>query len=248
MQETAGEPPPRERAEGEVPHTRGLPAELVALEPDGWGPRALRVVDRFGVVPVTACVVAVVVVGVLALRLFAPTPAPVEETIPLVSEASEELHPPVSASLSLIVHVAGAISSPGVYELPGGSRVIDLVEAAGGVTADADPDRLNLAAELTDGARVYIPVVGESASPDVVAPEGTSDGVVGASGPSELIDVNAADAGELETLPGVGPATAAAIIDHREKYGPFEVIDDLIEVRGIGEAKLAGLRDVAVVR
>ena len=155
----------------------------------------------------------------------------------------------------LVVHASGAVASPGVYRLPVGARVDDLVRAAGGLTADGDGDRVNLAALLSDGERVWVPRRGETDAPVVVAGGGTGS-APGAGGPTggtgtsvggatdggPLVDLNTATAADLETLPGVGPATAAAILAYRDQNGPFRAVDDLIEVRGIGEAKLEQIR------
>lgn len=149
----------------------------------------------------------------------------------------------------VVVHVAGAVAAPGVQRLPLGSRVVDSVDAAGGAAPDADLGRINLAAALTDGQQVYVLRLGETApAPQAGAVAGAGDaGGTGAGGGTGLIDVNTASAAELEELPGVGPATAAAIIAHREQNGPFASVDDLLDVRGIGEAKLDALRDLATV-
>ena len=165
----------------------------------------------------------------------------------------------------IVVHVAGAVSTPGVVELPASSRVVDAVHAAGGLRADADPDRVNLAAPLADGHRVVIPVIGQPAPTELVAPGagsapagaggtgtgGTGSGSTGSGAAGEpggaVIDLNSADAALLDELPGVGPSTAAAIIAHREKEGPFTSVDGLLDVRGIGEAKLEALRDLVTV-
>lgn len=166
-------------------------------------------------------------------------PPPVEATLPLV----EVTAPLVTTTTTgpVFVHVAGAVVAPGVHELPPGSRVIDAVQASGGLAPDAEAGAVNLAAVLVDGSQVYVPRIGEVPPPSAMAPDG---GGTAASGP---IDLNTADATLLETLPGVGPATAAAIIDHRERNGPFASVDVLLEVRGIGEAKLAALRDLVRV-
>ncbi len=148
----------------------------------------------------------------------------------------------------LIVQAAGAVMHPGVYHLAIGSRVADLVAAAGGLAPEADGDRVNLASPLADGARVYLPRQGESIPPGPVSDGGGGGGA--AAGPSTTappVDLNTATAEQLDTLPGVGPATAAAIIDYRQRHGPFRSIGDLAQVRGIGEAKLAQLRDLVRV-
>jgi competence protein ComEA len=159
----------------------------------------------------------------------------------------------------VVVHVAGAVTSPGVVTLEPGSRVVDAVTAAGGMRPDADPDRVNLAAPLTDGQRVVVPVMGQpvpaeaTPTPASGAPAGGSagGGAVPAGSPDGVavapVDLNSATAEQLDTLPGVGPATAAAIIEHRASAGPFRSIDSLLEVRGIGEAKLEAIRELVTV-
>ena len=180
------------------------------------------------------------VVGVAAGALWWLTrqqPVPVDTALPMVEPAAvtTTTEPPGP----VVVHVAGAVLRPGVQRLPPGSRVIDAVDAAGGLRPDADAGRVNLAAELVDGTQVYVPAVGEA------APAGAG-GATSMPGDG-LVDINLADAAALETLPGIGPATAAAIIEHRERNGPFASVDGLLEVRGIGEAKLAQLRDLVRV-
>jgi competence protein ComEA len=146
--------------------------------------------------------------------------------------------PPTTAG-PLVVHVAGAVASPGVYELAPGARVQAAVEAAGGAVPGADPGALNLAAPVGDGERVYVPMVGETV-PIANGPPA----VTVAPGP---VDLNQASAAELDGLPGIGPATAAAIVEHREQNGPFASVEDLEAVRGIGPAKLDALRDLVRV-
>jgi competence protein ComEA len=151
----------------------------------------------------------------------------------------------------VLVHVAGAVMRPGVVELPAESRVDDAVGAAGGLAPGADPNRVNLAAPLLDGSWIVIPVVGEFAAPVQVptsAPPGGADAAAGEAGATApLVDLNTAEAADLEELPGVGPATAEAILDYRNTSGPFGAVDDLLSVRGIGEAKLEALRDQVTV-
>ncbi|QCR19462.1 ComEA family DNA-binding protein [Agrococcus sp. SGAir0287] len=156
------------------------------------------------------------VVGAVVTQAAAPqvAPAVVEE----VAEAS---------ATTILVDVAGAVARPGVYALADGARVVDAIARAGGTTAEADASSLNLAQPLVDGAQVRVPVVGE-------APPGAIDA-------GGLVNVNQASIDELDTLPRIGPALAAAIVAHRDEHGPFGSIDDLDAVSGIGPAMLAAL-------
>jgi competence protein ComEA len=141
---------------------------------------------------------------------------------------------------TVVVHVAGAVATPGVLVMPAGARVIDAVEGAGGARPDADLDRLNLAAKLVDGQRILVLAVG------AVAPAG-DPGVTGGTGAGGLVDLNSATAAQLEALPGIGPALAAAILAERTRRGGFRSVNELREVRGIGEARFADIKDRVTV-
>lgn len=136
----------------------------------------------------------------------------------------------------LVVDVDGAVASPGVVEVPAGSRVADAIDAAGGLAEDADVSGVNRAAPLADGEKVYIPRAGEAAQAPAAA--GSPPGEEAA-----LVNINTADLSELDELPGIGPATAQAIIDEREANGPFTSIEDIMRVSGIGEKKFEKLAD-----
>ncbi len=151
------------------------------------------------------------------------------------------------------VHAAGQVAAPGVYSVPAGSRVADLITAAGGLLPEADVDRLNLAAKVVDGTRVYIPRKGET--PPAESPAGDAGGATAAAGsaatgggaPAGPVDLNTATAAQLDTLPGVGPATANAIITYRTRNGRFKSVTELLEVPGIGPAKLEAIRPLVMV-
>lgn len=142
--------------------------------------------------------------------------------------------------------MAGSVLTPGVYVLDSGARVHEAIDRAGGVTGDADVDTLNLAAPLADGSRIYVPAIGEEVSAmtliDVPFVEGAVDDL-----PVGPIDINRATATEMDGLPGVGPATATAIVTERQRNGPFLSVDDLQRVPGIGPARLASIRDLVTV-
>jgi competence protein ComEA len=139
------------------------------------------------------------------------------------------------ASTVIYVHILGQVARPGLYELPDGARAVDAVAAAGGFTEQADAAGLNLARFVSDGEQIVVPAIGETAL--------TSPGMAG----DGRVNLNTADAAALDTLPGVGPATAAKILAWREEHGRFESVEDLLDVGGIGEAKLDAIRDLVTV-
>jgi competence protein ComEA len=213
--------------------------------------------------------VALACIGVVGWRLLAPPPPPAEMRLPFAqpSQAGSSGVDPAAdsgggdgadaeggsttatAATEVVVHVAGAVASPGVRRLPPGSRVTDALDAAGGALPDADLPRINLAAPLVDGQQVYVPKPGEElpVAAGAALPGGAGAAGTGGPVPGVPVDLNTATAEQLDTLPGVGPATAAAIIAHRDQHGPFTSVDQLLDVRGIGEAKLEQLRDLVSV-
>jgi len=209
------------------------PVSLPPLPGLGDGPWARAVTSWQRLDPsARPLVVSVAVVAAIALAaggwwVSRPAPAPPEVALPSAAA------PAAPEKIEMVVHAAGAVMRPGVYRVADGARVADIIDAAGGPTPDADLDRLNLAAGVRDGEQIYVPQVGE---PGAAAPGSAAadDGIV---------DLNTATSVELESLPGIGPATAQAILDWREQYGPFTSVDQLLEVRGIGDAKLAAVRD-----
>ena len=144
------------------------------------------------------------------------------------------------------VHVAGAVAKPGVYDLDAAARVIDAIEAAGGGAPDADLNRLNLAAKIADGQRVLVQRVGEAAPAGSASPGG-SGSAGGSADPSALVSLNSATQAELEALPGIGPSLAGAIITERERRGGFRSVNELRDVRGIGEKRFADLKDKVTI-
>jgi competence protein ComEA len=210
----------------------------------------------FGLARAVAVVVAVVAVGAGGYWLLRTPPPSVESSLPFASSttiaapggrgaAPSADTPPPTTTAPVVVHVAGAVTAPGVYPLAAGARVIDAIATAGGLRGDADVDALNEAALVRDGERIYVPAVGETV-PAVVT-GGAGPGGTTSSEPTGPLDLNTATVEQLDTLPGVGPATAAAIVSHRDEHGPFASVDDLADVRGIGPAKLDELRDLVRV-
>jgi len=203
-------------------------------------------------------VLSVAFVGIAGWWLVQVPPPPPEANLSFAS-TTVAASPTIGVSASSInttpqiitVHVAGAVKNPGVYRLKYGSRINDGIVAAGGATSAANLDVINLATVLNEGEQIYVPKRGEKPHVITNRPQvggaggaGGAGGVAGAGGAAnsavpQLININLASVVELEQLPGVGPATAKAIVAYREKNGAFLKVEDLLKVRGIGPAKLS---------
>ncbi len=223
------------------------PLGLTRSEPARPADRVAGVLSDLGLSPRTAALgFAVCLVALLGWWwLRSPAPPPAEADVPLAPAVSSTVPGAVAApppGQVVLAHAAGAVRRPGLYELAAGDRVADLIAAAGGATRAADLDRVNLAAPVADGSQIVVPRRGEPAPP--AAP---SSAPAGDAGPAAPVDLNLAGPEELESLPGIGPATSAAIIEYRDANGPFASVDALIDVPGIGEAKLAALADLVSV-
>lgn len=215
-------------------------------------------VDWVGVGRIVATSGGVLIVVTGAWWVMRTPPPPIESGIPFAastvaigadsSSTPSQIPTPSTIPLTIFVHVAGEVIHPGVVVIAGGSRVIDALSAAGGPTSRADLDAVNLAAALVDAAQVYVPKRGETPKRPVIRPlpgvnlppkigiSSTPDLTV-----TEPVDLNSATERQLDTLPGIGPSTARAIITYRLQHGPFARIEDLLNVRGIGPAKLEAL-------
>lgn len=153
-----------------------------------------------------------------------------------------------SSAAEVYVDVDGAVVRPGVYRLKEGARVSQALDAAGGLTVEADVTGLNRASKITDGQKIYVPTVGEQqAAAAVGGAESSAATTPGAGSSSGLVNINTASAAELQTLSGIGPSVAQSIIDERTKNGAFASVDDLMRVSGIGEKKLAKIKDCICV-
>ena len=201
----------------------------------------------FGPGRLAATALAVIAVAVGGTWLLKAPPSRSEDQLPFATTSASAAATPIAASTttiasSLVVYVTGSVVAPGVYSLTAHARVTDAIAAAGGAVADADLDVVNLAATVRDGERIYVPRVGEVV-PAVIG----NDAAVGDAVAAGPVNVNSATEDQLDVLPGVGPATAAAIVAHRQQNGPFQDVDQLGDVRGIGPAKLDALRGLVTV-
>lgn len=168
-----------------------------------------------------AAVVLGIVLGIAALRIYDESSKP---TI-VVRQAAE--------GRTLTVQISGAVNQPGVYELDGDARLEDALQAAGGSAPDADLAQLNLARRLQDGESVEIPVAVPTPGP----------GTPKATAAAGVVDINTATADELDTLPGIGPALADAIIEYRTDNGPFSSVDELARVPGVSARMVDAMRE-----
>ena len=203
-------------------------------------------VKWFGLSRIIGSVVSLLFVALAGWWLLRIPPPPPEASLTfagttVAARAAADLTPISVSSMSITVHVAGAVNNPGVYKLRSGARFNDGVIAAGGATDQADLNSVNLAMLLNDGEQIYI--LKRNEKPHTITAQRSPSSATGGSASSgnskvAIININTASLAELEQLPGVGPSTAKAIIDYREKNGAFLTVQDLINVRGIGPAKL----------
>ena len=177
-----------------------------------------------------------------------------EDTIDVTPRASSENSGPRQikavtgggeTSSQWVVYVTGAVKRPGVYEVSLGARVYEALNAAGGFAANADQEAVNLAAKLEDGAQIKFLRKGERADPERSAsppPAGSAQSGVSSSRQSEKININSASQAELESINGVGPKTAQAIIEYRSQNGSFARVEDIMNVKGIGPKKFESMK------
>ncbi|MDP8957036.1 MAG: helix-hairpin-helix domain-containing protein [Actinomycetota bacterium] len=190
--------------------------------------------------------VAVLLVGGAVFWYLRSLPSTVRvEAAIAASEAGASPSASPSASPGpIVVYVSGWVEKPGVYEFEEGDRIVDAIKRAGGPKNGADLNALNLAAFLTDAQQVLVMKKGQA--PPAAAGSGSASGTpAGATGGP--INVNTATLDQLETLPGIGPALGQRIIDHREQHGPFQSVEDLLDVSGIAEKRLADIQDQVTV-
>jgi competence protein ComEA len=248
-------------ADGEDPPDTSLSRWLPASAPAGPG----AWLSKIRADPGRAGVVALGVIGALALLVTVVTlirdspPAVVSAKLPPVEMVSSAA--PTSGAATpgpaepVVVSVVGLVHTPGLVTLPPGARIADALTAAGGALDGADVLGLNMARRVADGEQIVVGIGAPQGQPTEMgssivsepAPRSTGNGTEKPTGATEVIDLNTATAEQLDTLPGIGPVTAAAIIAWRDANGPFTSVDQLGDVDGIGPARLDKLRDLVRV-
>lgn len=159
-----------------------------------------------------------------------------------------------SKSDTIIIHITGEIINPGIIEIAEGARIVDAIEAAGVVTEDADLDEVNLAFVLSDSQKIYIPNKNEKEinGEKVYITSGSGNNVIVQDkiegGKQQKVNINEAKQEDFEQLPGIGPSIAKKIVEYREQNGKFTSIEELQEVKGIGEAKFENIREYIMVK
>ena len=226
-----------------------MPDEQPTILDDAVPSWRRRLLDLLEFRPRETLALGVLCVVIVAGAAFAyarslPKPVPGSAASPLPAASPDASAPGVPGGV--FVHMAGAVSRPGVYELPGGARVIDGIDAAGGARPDAELSSINLARPLTDGERVYIPRRGEAPPATAGADPAASDPSSSA-GSSGKVNINTATVAQLEELPGIGEVIAQRIVDYRTQHGPFKNVRDLLKVEGIGEKKFESIQDQVTV-
>ncbi|AKK11619.1 ComEA family DNA-binding protein [Corynebacterium uterequi] len=207
---------------------------------------------RIGVPSRVAAIAAGLVIAValaIAVRWWPPGDSHALPAVALPSAMAPTSAPPhgsasapaAGPSSDIVVSVVGAVATPGLVTLPPRARVADALNAAGGAVPGVDPAAVNLAQLIVDGQQIVVPAPGEPVPPPQAGPAPAAPGAAAS------VSLNSASLEQLQTLPGVGEATAAAIVAYREEVGGFASIEQLEEVPGIGPAKLAGLRDQVVL-
>jgi competence protein ComEA len=180
--------------------------------------------------------VAIAVLAVLLLRHLGGSGSAAPVVTPLRTGAPAK----APAAKLLVIDVAGAVRRPGLYRLRRGSRIDDAIAAAGGPTAKAQLDAVNLAAPVADGEQVAVPGRGAGGVAAAASPPAAG------SSPSAPLDLNTATAEQLDGLPGIGPVTAQKILDYRQAHGPFHSVAELEGVPGIGAGRLAQLKGLVI--
>ena len=148
----------------------------------------------------------------------------------------------------IIVHVVGAVKNQGVVEIEKGLRIVDVINAAGGISEETDLSKINLAYIVEDGQKIYVPSINDQETTEIITKDAGENVLEKDNENSNKVNINTASQTELETLNGVGPSTALKIINYRKENGDFEKIEDIKNVPGIGDAKFESLKEEICIK
>lgn len=235
-------PSPADPAEGRVPDW--LEAEPQESPSKSWLPERLRTArldpGRRGTLALAGLGAVIAIVAAALVIRQTPERGPVPAVMPVSSAAASSTVVPTE----IVVSVVGLVLDPGLVKLKPGARVADAIEVAGGAARGADLVALNLAQRLNDGDQVVVGSASGGSNPSTVLSAGGSSG---SGGQGAKVNLNTATEAELDGLPGVGPVTAASIVEYRKKNGRFDSVDQLAQIEGIGPSRLSKLRDLVTV-
>ncbi|MDJ0338804.1 helix-hairpin-helix domain-containing protein [Cryobacterium sp. PH31-O1] len=228
------------------------PLDLERLAPTARGRPRLRVGVGAAVVLLLLALVVAVIVSAVGQQAGQRTVGSATVSLPSGSVTADPLAAGESAApgdsgagVIMFVHVLGAVTRPGLFELHDGARVMDAIAAAGGLTPEADPAGVNLARILSDGEQFYVPRQGEVPPSIPAAAAGSGSG--GANAPAAKVNLNTATVADLDSLPRIGPTMAQRIIDFRTTNGRFTSVDGLRDVAGIGDKTFEALKDLITI-
>ena len=166
----------------------------------------------------------------------------------LIEDNTSISEEPSEKEEKIIIHVTGAVKKQGIVEVENGARISDVIDATGGITNEADLNKINLAYEVEDGQKIYVPNINDGTNTESITKEAGENILEENNSKANKVNINTASQAELETLSGIGPSTALKIINYREENGDFKKIDDIKNVPGIGESKFESLKENICVK
>ncbi|MBQ6992017.1 MAG: helix-hairpin-helix domain-containing protein [Clostridia bacterium] len=192
-------------------------------------------------------IITIIIIFIIGIFLITKDKNVENEYQQYIVDENEEVEEKDIEKEKIKIHVIGEVQNTGMIELDEGARISDIIEAAGGSTENADLSKVNLAYEVEDGQKVYIPSINDERVEQYVT-NGSGEGIIEEETKKGLVNINTATQTELETLPGIGPSTALKIITYREENGKFQSIEDIKNIPGIGESKFKNIKEFIYVK
>lgn len=192
-------------------------------------------------------IITIIIIFIIGIFLITKDKNVENEYQQYIVDENEEVEEKDIEKEKIKIHVIGEVQNTGMIELDEGARISDIIEAAGGSTENADLSKVNLAYEVEDGQKVYIPSINDERVEQYVT-NGSGEGIIEEETKKGLVNINTATQTELETLTGIGPSTALKIITYREENGKFKSIEDIKNIPGIGDSKFENIKDFIYVK